>query len=235
MRFLENEQKFLEYSWIIYEPYFNDQNSFLGKYNSIDSPENKNNFLRVISYYLFFVREGNYSSPKYDIHDLSFVNQTYKFIAIIALIESLYAKNDYIDFYQWIMRNRKNGALPINDQKDAERIYKIYKTEHGNTLNVVRFFQSLNDQTKLFISKSIIVLEESGTTGELDEKVESIEMLSSDFIHRAELVLEFDPGQFISIRDGTVFHCSIELEHLCKIFELGILQYFNITPDKNQI
>ena len=189
-----------------------------------------------------FVIDGNYSSPKYDVEDLSFVDQTYKFIAIIALIESIYDKNDYIDFYQWIMRNRKNGPFPINDEKDADKLYAAYKAEHGNTLNIVRFFQSLDDSIKLFIQRSLIVLDDSGKTGELEEKEESIEALAkllyqirSDYIHRAELILEFDPAMVLSVRGKTPISCSIELNHVCRIFESGLLQHFGIVPDKRQM
>jgi hypothetical protein len=243
MRFIENEDKFLEYSWSIYESYFNDKASFIEKYNCIDSPEKKNKFLRLTSYYYFFVIVGGYSSSKYDIEDISFVDQTNKFIAIVALIESIYDKNEYIDFYQWIRKNnKKNGLFPINDPKEASKLYATYKEEHGNTLNMVKFFQSLDDSVKLFIQRSIIVLDDSGKTGEFEEKEESIEALSkllyqirSDFIHRAELILEFDPSTVLSIRDRKPISCSIELKHVFKIFESGLLQHFGIIPDKKQI
>ncbi len=242
MRFIKNEDKFLGYSWSVYESYFNDKASFIDKYNHIDSPEKKNRFLRLTSYYLFFVIDGNYSSPKYDVEDLSFVDQTYKFIAIIALIESIYGKNDYVDFYQWIMRNRRNELFPINNARDATRLYAAYKEEHGNTLNIVKFFQSLDDPIKSFIQRSLIVLDDSGKIGEFEEKEESIEALSkllyqirSDFIHRAELILEFDPSTVLSVRDGKPISCSIELKHMCRIFESGLLQHFGIVADKRQI
>src|SRR5574341_22864 len=242
MRFIENEEKFLEYSWSVFQAYFKDKASFIEKYNRIESPEKKNWFLRLTSYYLFFVIDGNYSSPKYDVEDLSFVDQTYKFIAIIALIESIYDKNDYIDFYQWIMKNRKNGLFPINDEKDADKLYAAYKEEHGNTLNIVRFFQSLDDPIKAFIQRSLIVLDDSGKTGELEEKEESIEALAkllyqirSDYIHRAELILEFDPAMVLSVRGKKPISCSIELKHVCRIFESGLLQHFGIVPDKRQM
>lgn len=242
MRFIENEEKFLEYSWGVFQEYFNSRESFVEKYNRIESPEKKNKFLRLASYYLFFVVDGNYSSPKYDMEDLAFVDQTYKFIAIIALMESIYDKNDYIDFYQWLMRNRKNGVFPIDDEKVAEKLYAAYKKEHGNTLNIVRFFQSLDDSIKFFIQRSLVVLEDSGKTGELDEKEESIEALAkllyqirSDYIHRAELILEFDSAIVLSIRDKKPIMCSIELKHLCTIFESGLLQHFGIEPDKRKM
>ena len=242
MRFIENEEKFLEYSLSVFQEYFKDRASFIEKYHRIESPEKKNWFLRLASYYLFFVVDGNYSSPKYDVEDLAFVDQTYKFIAIIALIESIYDKNDYIDFYQWIMRNRKSGVFPINDEKDASKLYATYKEEHGNTLNIVRFFQSLDDSIKLFIQRSLIVLDDSGKTGELEEKEESIEALAkllyqirSDYIHRAELILEFDPAPVLSVRGKKPISCSIELEHLCIIFESGLLQHFGIDPDKRKM
>jgi hypothetical protein len=242
MRFIENEDKFLEYSWSVYESYFNDKESFTDQYNRIDSPEKKNSFLRLTSYYLFFVIEGSYSSPKYDAEDLSFVDQTYKFIAIVALIESMYDKNDFIDFFEWIMRNKKNELFPIKTPRDASKLYASYKEEHGNTLNIVRFFQSLDDSIKSFIQRSLIVLDDSGKTGELEEKEESIEALAkllyqirSDYVHRAELILEFDPSTVLSVRKGKPITCSIELKQVCRIFESGLLQHFGITPDKRQI
>jgi hypothetical protein len=242
MRFIENEDKFLGYAWSVFEAYFKDKESFIEKYNHIDSPEKKNWFLRLASYYLFFVIDGNYSSPKYDIEDLSFVDQTYKFIAIIALIESMYDRNEYVDFYEWTMRNKRNGIFPISSPRDATDLYAAYKKEHGSTLNIVRFFQSLDDSIKSFIQRSLTVLQNSGQTGELDEKEESIEVLSrllyqirSDFIHRAELVLEFDSFTVLSVRSGRPITCSIELKHLCRIFEAGLLQHYGIVPDKRQI
>ena len=242
MRFIENEEKFLEYSWSVFQAYFNDKTSFIEKYNRIDPREKKNWFLRLASYYLFFVIDGDYSSPKYDVEDLSFVDQTYKFIAIVALIESIYDKNDYIDFYQWLMRNRKKGLFPINDEADAKKLYDAYKLEHGNTLNLVRFFQSLDGSIKSFIQRSLIVLDDSGKTGELEETEESIEALAkllyqirSDYIHNAELILEFDPAEVLSVRGRKPISCSIELNHLCRIFESGLLQQFGIVPDKRQI
>jgi hypothetical protein len=242
MRFLENEEKFLDFSWSAFQEYFKDKANFIEKYNRIESPEKKNWFLRLSSYYLFFVVDGNYSSPKYDVEELSFVDQTYKFIAIIALIESIYDKNDYIDFYQWIMRNRKNEVFPINDEKDANKLYVAYKGEHGNTLNIVRFFQSLDESIKLFIQRSLVVLDDAGKTGELEEKEESIEALAkllyqirSDYIHRAELILEFDPAMVLSVRSKRPISCSIELKHLCIFFESGLLQHFGIDPDKRKM
>jgi hypothetical protein len=242
MRFIENEEKFLDYSWSVFQTYFTDKGSFIEKYNRIESPERKNWFLRLASYYLFFVIEGKYSSPNYDVEDLAFVDQTYKFIAIVALIESIYDKNDYIDFYEWIMSNRKKGLFPINDEEAAKKLYILYKGEHGNTLNLVKFFQSLDDSIKSFIQRSLVVLDDSGKTGELEEKEESIEALAklmykirSDYVHGAELILEFDPATVLSIRGRKAISCSIELKHVCKIFEAGLLQNFSIDPDKRQM
>jgi hypothetical protein len=176
------------------------------------------------------------------VEELSFVDQTYKFIAIVALIESIFDKNDYIDFYQWIMRNRKNNLFPISDERALSGLYAVYKEEYGNTLNIVRFFQSLDDSIKLFIQHSLIVLDDSGKTGELEEKEESIEALSkllyqirSDFIHKADLILEFDPAMVLSLRNKKPISCSIEMKHLYRIFESGLLQHFGIVPEIRQI
>jgi len=281
MRFFKNEEYFLKYSWVVYQPYFTDRESFIDKYNHIDSPEKKNSFLRLSSSFYFLVIAGNYSSIESDIPDLSFVDQTYKFIAIIALIESIYDENKYIDFYQWIMRSKqkifgnlrkinymwwkkrqfliktplemgvtaltpkepkKSGVFPINTPSKLTNLYEAYKKEHGNTSNVVKFFKSLDDPIKSFIRQSIVVLEDSEKISELEEVDEAIEVLSkflyqirSDYMHGAKWVLEFDSCLVFSVRKGKNIECSMELKDLRKIFESGLLQHFNITPDKNQI
>jgi hypothetical protein len=89
---------------------------------------------------------------------------------------------------------------------------------------------------------SLIVLDDSGKTDALDEKEESIEVSSSllyqirsDFIHRDELILEFDTPTVLLVRSGRPIDGPIELNHLCKIFESGLLQHFGIIADKKQI
>jgi hypothetical protein len=99
-RFIENEPFFLDYAWTVFQSWFHDRASFQKKYDSIATSENKNEFLRLACYYLFFVKEGDFSNPKYDVKELGFVDQTYKFIAVVALIESMYEEPEFIDFYQ---------------------------------------------------------------------------------------------------------------------------------------
>ncbi len=240
MRFVEDQDKFLDYAWSVYQPYFKNRDNFNIQYNKIHADKEKNCFLKAISYYYFFVIIGDYTSPIYGKDELSFVDHTNKYLAITSIIESLYQEN-YLDFYEWIMRN-KEQVLPINDKDNLSYKYSLYKNDNGCTVNFVKFFQSLDPRIIIYIQRSIIFLEDTKGTNELDEKEETIEVISkllyqirSDFVHRARLVLEFHPRESISLRSKRIITCSIEMEHLCRIFEAGLLKHFNITPDTQPI
>ena len=154
----------------------------------------------------------------------------------------MYEETEFIDFYQWLMRNKKNGVFPITTPKEAGLRYQEYKAEFGNTSNIVKFFLSLDLSAKIFISNSLVRLDASKRPGNPAELDDSIDVLSkllyqirSDFIHRAILVLEFDEATVLSIRDKKPIECTIKLDHLCLLFESGLLKHFGIEPDKKHI
>jgi len=190
----------------------------------------------------FLVKEGGYSSNKYNVEELAFVDQTYKFIAIVALIESMYEEDEFIDFYQWLIRNKKKDVFPITTPKEAGLRYQAYKAEHGNTSNIVKFFRFLDVSAKVFIRNTLVISDESRKSSSPSDSEESIDVLSkllyqirSDFIHRAILVLEFDETAILSVRNKKPIECSIKLENLCLLFESGLLKHFDIVPDKKHI
>jgi hypothetical protein len=80
--FLDEEDKYLEFDWTIVERHYNSKDTFISHYRAIPTDEIKNQFLKVISYYKFLVREFNYQHP--EEFDVDFASQTYKFVGLIA-------------------------------------------------------------------------------------------------------------------------------------------------------
>jgi hypothetical protein len=235
MKYVEDEQKFLEYAWIVYSSYFHNKDSFISAYETISSPETKNKFLGIVSYYLFLVEDVKFSSRNFDEADLSFVQETYQFLSIIALIESLYDKGDFLEFYPYLM---KKNPFPIHDRKNASILFEEYNTDYGCRRAVTRFFEALDDRVKARIQKSITYLSNSKYPGSLDEVSASVEDLTkllyqirSEYIHSGTLILEFGKGSIISIRNRKPFYCNIELPFLCEVFKSGVLSFFGISPE----
>jgi len=81
---------------------------------------------------LFLVKNGDWSvdipgSSK----SVDYLTDTYKYIAIFSLIESL-QDNEYIDFYSYLIRRKTKVEFPINNKKELDQLYSNYKQEFGS-------------------------------------------------------------------------------------------------------
>jgi len=239
-RFIENEDEYLKYAWNVFERYFNSEESFLKQYHNIPDQQERNDFLKIACYYLFFVREGTVTSPNYQAEDLKLVDQTYKYVAIISFIESLCGGKNYVEFYQWLM-GQKNLVFPINDHHDLTTQYEVYIADYGSKSRVVQFFRSLDRKVIQHLHNSFIILEDNGT-GELDEVDKTLDYLvnflyqiRSDFVHKGELITEFGSDIVWSERKKKQLVSTMDFESIMRVFEMGFLNHFGITPDLIQI
>lgn len=238
MDYLKEENYFLEDVRIVFRSYFSNIEDLIIKYRKIDSPEKKNEFLRVVSRYNYLIKDIHYSSSERFGPQIEYVSTTHKFITIIALIESLYKTENYIDFYEWLNKEQK---FPLT-YENAKQNYEIYKEEYGSRKSVNHFFSYLNDDVKNFIQESITQLNATSQLNTAEDYKSSISDLSnllyqirSDFIHNAEVVVEFsDVSTFVRRRKKNYLF-KFPLSKLCMVFELGILKYFNIEPEKKPI
>ena len=96
-RYLGNEAKFKDYAYRALESRFVDRTGFENFYASL-SKENKDEFLRVGSFYLFLAKGGDWHVSFLDITP-DYVTNSFKVVAIFALIESL-SEEQHQDFYQ---------------------------------------------------------------------------------------------------------------------------------------
>lgn len=229
MRYLNAKDKFLRYAWSVFASYFESPASFEEQFEWIQEDESKNLFLKLASFYKFLVRDGNFVIElDGQVQDDDTFDETYKFIAIIALIEALYEHERYLDFFQWLsMRERRDDVFPIDDLNKLDRLYREYKVEHGATKKTEKFFEVLDPGTKKIIESTITVDGESKPAEVLAKLLYGIR---SEFVHRARLVLELTKGTLISVRGEQVIVSDFSLRDLSAIFEQGLLQHFNFVP-----
>ena len=62
---------------------------------------------------------------------IDYLTDTYKYISIFSLIESLSEEN-FLEFYQFLVQRRSKIGFPIASRTEAEKHYRKYKDEFGS-------------------------------------------------------------------------------------------------------
>jgi hypothetical protein len=233
MRYFRDEGRYLDQAWDVYREYFASQNSFLFQYKKIPSNERKDLFLKILSRYKLLVRDGEYRIIE-DQQELyvGYLDETYKFISIMSLIEALFAEEEHVDFYQWLMmKKRKRLIFPITDEKVLDDLYREYKMEHG-ARRVVRFFRELDEGAQRFLAARIRINNDPMPAEVLAQK---LYIMRSEFVHQARPVLEFNDGSMFSRRHGNVIYSMLSIKDLQLLFEHGLLNHFCIPPETRKI
>jgi len=229
LSYFNEEGRYLNQAWDVYRDYFTSQSSFLSCYKEISSRERKNRFLMVLFRYRLLVRDGEYrligAGTRQHLY-ISYLDQTYKFISIMSLIEALFAEEKYVDFFQWLtMKKRKKQIFPITDEKALDDLYRQYKLEYG-ARRAVRFFSELD---------------EGGTRPHRQHSqagrgvAQKLYIMRSEFVHQARPVLEFNDGQVFSKLHGKVMYSILSFQDLQLLFEHGLLNHFCMLPDYRKI
>jgi len=233
MRYFNDEGRFLEDAWGVYRDYFSIRSNFISQYNKIPSDARKNLFLMIVSEYKFLVRDGEYRLIEdHQQFYLDYLDQTYKFISIMSLIEALFADEEYVDFYQWLtMKKRKKIIFPIADPPALDTLYREYKTKFG-AKRAVKFFSELDEGAQNFLAARIKIDDHHKPAEGVAHK---LYIIRSEFVHQARMILEFNEGLMFSKREGNVMYSMLSLKDLQLLFEHGILHHFCITPDFRKI
>lgn len=222
-RYLYAKDKFLGYSFQALKKHFSDKKDFISFFKAIENDDEKNLFLKTASFYLFLVKKGDWfvdiagSDKKVD-----YLTDTYKYIAIFSLIESL-QEMEFMDFYSFLVRRKSNVKFPINDKKELDRWYRQYKREFGSIHQSVKFFKSLNIQKKSELIKNLEIQNVKPTIENLSKYLYN---LRSKFVHEAELIVNISGRTTISRYGKKVVICKLSIRNLMKFFEEGLITYF---------
>lgn len=222
-RYLSAKDKFLEYSYQALQDQFGTKEEFLSFFDSIENDDQKNLFLKTASFYLFLVKNGDWfvDIPGSD-KKVDYLTDTYKYIAIFSLIESL-QKNKFMDFYSFLVRCKTNVNFPINDKKELEKWYLLYKSEFGSIHQSVQFFKALSAKRKADLIENLEVKNVKPTIENLSKYLYN---LRSKFVHEAELVVNMSDRTTLSRYGKKVVICKLSLIKLMQFFEEGLIAYF---------
>ena len=230
-RYLFNKTVFLEYSYQALRDRFTTKDDFLVFFEAIENDEKKNLFLKTASFYLFLVKNGDWHVDIAGSNKtIDYLTDTYKYIAVFSLIESL-QDNEFTDFYTFLVRRKTNVTFPIKDKQDLEHWYRKYKKEYGSIHQSVNFFKSLTSQKKADLVKNLEVKIVTATIENLSKYLYDVR---SRFVHEAQLIVNMSGRTTVSGYRKKVVVCKLSLNKLMEFFEDGLLIYFEKHNDRMQ-
>ncbi len=224
IRYFQNEKEFKQDAYMALESRFPDRTLFDEFYDSLETPERKNEFLRVASFYLFLVKRGDWhiSVKGYD-PIIDYYTNSFKLVALFSLIESV-TELKHQDFYQWLKSQDDTIVFPISDKSDLNNLYSKYKKSFGSINRCVNFFEQLPDQKKIALCQSIRIK---------DLPIDSIKKLAqflynlrSKFVHEAEMVLYVNDSPTYHFDKEGLTQSTLSINLLLDAFEEGVIAHF---------
>lgn len=211
---------------------FKDLDEFEAFYSSLKNDQVKDDFLRVGSAYLFFVKSGDWhvnverSNPVID-----YFTNSFKLVSTLSIAEGLNNKK-YIDFFQWLNKRENRHFFPISSEKDLQKHYALYKAEYGSIHNVKHFFNNLSEKTKADLCKLVTVNDEK--VENIEEIIKLIYQARSNFAHSTKHTLELSNGfHYGGTKKKKVVWRKFKFEYLLAAVEEGIVLHFKKLSKSN--
>jgi hypothetical protein len=226
LRFLDAKDTFLERAYLALKNQFPSRDAFVTYFNAIKEDEQKNLFLRTASFYLFLVKCGDWVVDVPDSDKvIDYFTNTYKYVAIFSLIESL-SEEQFIDFYQFLTRRKSQVEFPITDRPSLDEHYDKYKQEFGSIRRCIYFFRALSPERQREILSRFEV---KGSEPTIENLAKYLYEMRSKFVHEAALVLHMSDGISIGMQGGKVVVCNLSIKDAMLFFEEGLIEHFRGT------
>lgn len=222
LKYVEHHLKEIETVW---GRHLESDEALRKLFEAIATDEEKDLFLRIGTFYKYLIVEGSFHFPKKELNvGMSYVDETYKYVAIFSLIEALETRPDYQDFYKWIQA-KKNTAIPLNKKPMSvlDQMYKDYKAHYGSTQAAVKFFERLDRVDQTMIENKLKV---HGTDSSLKKLAQFLYDMRSKFVHEAHFILSFGPITTAGIHNKSFISSKLTMGDLRMLFEHGFLKRF---------
>jgi hypothetical protein len=207
-----------------FESQFYNRSEFDKFYTSLVDCRLKDDFLRVASSYLFFVKCGDWhvnvprSNPI-----IEYFTNSFKLVALIAIIESLSDKK-HIDLYSWLLSKENLKEFPITGKEHLTSLYTKYKQDYGSIRRCKTFFENLPSKTKEDLRSAIKI--EGKPAKNIKKVVDLIYRVRSGFAHENALNLEISNITCYANDGNKRVIWRMPMSLLETAFEEGVLIYF---------
>lgn len=236
-RYLPHSDRHLIEMSSVWVPHVKSEKKLYEIFNAIEKDEEKDLFLRVGIFYKYLVVEGAYQFPEKILNKgMSYIDDTYKYIAIFSLIETLETPDNYVKFYQWLQRD-KDLAFPVGKKPKMilDQKYQEYKEQYGSIKAAVRFFERLDDSDKSKIKEKFKIINKNNNKGtSLKQLAQTLYDIRSKFVHETKPVLGFGPHTTVGRHDKRVLVNKLTMKDLRSFFERGFLKRFGWNADTPQ-
>jgi hypothetical protein len=226
LRFLDAKETFLERAYLALKNQFSSRDAFVTYFNAIKDDEQKNLFLRTATFYLFLVKCGDWVVDVPDSDKvIDYFTNTYKYVAIFSLIESL-SEEQFIDFYQFLTRRKSEVEFPIPDWPTLDKHYDRYKQKFGSIRRCISFFRALSPERQ---GELLSRFEVKGSEPTIENLAKYLYEMRSKFVHEAALVLHMSDGISIGMQGGKIVICNLSIKDAMLFFEEGLIEHFRCS------
>ena len=202
---------------------FRDAAAFDAFYAAL-SDDQKDEFLRVGSSYLFLVKQGDWHVDVEDSNPvINYFTNSFKLVSLFSLIESL-SPEKHQDFYEWL-GHVGEGIYPIAGKGALKQLHDRYKATFGSIRRCVAFFERLSSRQKADLCSSIQI---DGTpVKSVMDVAQFLYNLRSKFVHEGEFVLDIANVPVMSRHKKANTLTALSMPKLLEAFEEGVVAYFN--------
>ena len=231
LRYVDDEETYKQDAYLALTSCFSSRESFEQFYSSLDDSTTKDEFLRAATFYLFFVKRGDWHvSIERSNPVISYVTNSFKLVALFSLIESL-SGQQYKDFYQWLCNEAGASVFPIGDRNALCELNDRYKDAYGSIRRCKAFFENLPMPRQEALCSAIKI--EGKPLGSVKKVAEFLYEARSSFVHGAEWVLMVGGGSNFSRKGSRVVQSNLEMDVLLESVEEGICAYFDKRKKDN--
>lgn len=217
-RFVANEAHYKKYAYEVLESHFENREEFECFYDSLNKPSTKDEFLRVTAFYRFLVKKGDWHVGDWHFKDKGVERKGGTVIDYITNSFKVIALFAIIESLLSVRRQ------PRRDAKQR----------------CVRFFSNLPSNRKEALCHAIKI--DRKPLESIEEVVDFLYNLRSEFVHEARFVLElisgphpvFSKRKKREAREESVSEVRLSINELMEAFEEGILKYFNREISKGK-
>jgi hypothetical protein len=194
-----------------------------GTFYTALTDEQKDDFLRVASSYLFLVKQGDWHVTVEDSNPvIDYFTNSFKLVSLFSLIESL-SSEKHQDFYEWL-GHIGGDIYPISDKAALKQLHEKYKATYGSIRRCVAFFERLSSAQQTDLCNAVQI--DGAAVKSIKDVAQFLYNLRSKFVHEGEFVLDIANVPVMSRHKNANTLTTLSMPKLLEAFEEGVVAYF---------